>query len=167
MRKYLSVIALLWAGLTLSACGGVHSVVSTPPSGIDGIRMVTIAPVEVESKEQNANALALNAKWKDMARYELRSMLADKQISTSPDSQETVVCHIRVVYGNRALRYWVGFGAGSGSLTVTIELKDQNGNVQYATQSKADLAMGAYGGDMSNVARKTIRTAVREFGSKL
>lgn len=167
MKKYLSVLAFTWVGLTLSACGGVHSVVSKQPSGIDGIRAVTIAPVEVVSKEQNADALSLNAQWKKMAEDELQSLFASKKISISPNSQGTVVCRINVVYGNRALRYWVGFGAGSGSLTVTLELKDKTGNVQYATESKADLAVGAFGGDMSNVAGKAIQTAVKEFGSKL
>ncbi len=104
-----------------------------------------------------------------MAKYELQSMLASKQIAISPDAQETVLCHIRVKYGNSALRSWVGFGAGEGNLTVTIELKDQNGHVQYATKSKAVLAMSATagGGDMSFVVRKTIRTAIKEFGSRL
>jgi hypothetical protein len=142
-------------------------VVSKQPNGIDGIRAVTIAPVEVVSKEQNVDALSLNTQWKKMAEDELQTLFASKKISTSPNSQSTVVCRINVVYGNRALRYWVGFGAGSGSLTVTLELKDKNGNVQYATESKADLAVGAFGGDMSDVARKAIQTAVKEFGSKL
>ena len=167
MKEYLSVLAFILFGLVLSACGGVHSVVLKQPSGIDGIKAVTLIPVEVTSKEQNADAQSLNAQWKKMAEEELQSLFASKKISTSSNSQATVVCRINVVYGNRALRYWVGFGAGSGSLTVVIELKDKNGNVQYATESKADLAVGALGGDMSDVARKAIQTAVKEFGSKL
>ena len=168
MRKYFPVFASMLVGLTLSACGGVHNVVTKQPSGIDSIKLVTVAPVEVTSKEQNTDALSLNAQWKRMAEDELQSLLTSKKIATSSNnSQATVVCRINVVYGNRALRYWVGFGAGSGSLTVTIELKDKSGNVQYATDSKADLAVGAFGGDISDVARKAIQTAVKEFGSRL
>lgn len=166
MKRYLSILAVAGVGLALSACGGVHSVVSRQPTGIDGIRAVAIAPVEVVSKEQNANALALNAQWKKSCEEELQSLFAGKKISVSSDSPATVACRINVVYGNKALRYWVGFGAGSGGLTVTIELKDRGGNVQYATESRADLAVGAFGGNMSEVARKAIQTAVKEFGSK-
>ena len=167
MKKYFLSLAFILVGHTLSACGGVHNVVTKQPSGIDRIMAATIAPVEVVSKEQNADALSLNAQWKKMAEDELQSLFVSKKIAFSPESQATVVCRISVVYGNRALRYWVGFGAGSGSITVALELKDKNGDVQYATESKAHLAVGSFGGDMSDVARKAIQTAVNEFGSKL
>jgi Domain of unknown function (DUF4410) len=167
MKSSLLRASIVFVALTLSACGGIHSVVTKQPSGITGIKAVTVAPVEVASHEQNVDAVALNAQLKKVAEDELRSHLASKNIAVSATSQATVVGRINVVYGNRALRYWVGFGAGAGSLTITIELKDRSGNVQYATETKSDLAVGMFGGDMSAVARSAIQAAVKEFGSKL
>jgi hypothetical protein len=167
MKRYLSVLAFIWVGLALSACGGVHSVVTKPPSGIDGIKAVTLARVEVTSHEQHDDAISLNLQWEKLARDELQSLFASKKISTSPDSPAIVMCRIHVIYGSRAARYWAGFGAGKGTITVTVELKDKSGNVQYATESKAELSVGAFGGDMADVARNTIQAAVKEFGSRL
>jgi hypothetical protein len=121
----------------------------------------------VVSKEQNPDALSLNAQWKTMATDELQSLLVSKNIAASSNGQATVGCRIEVAYGNRALRYFVGFGAGAGHMRVTIELKDSTGTVRYAANSEADLAIGAFGGDMSQVARKTIQAAVKEFAAHL
>lgn len=167
MTKYVTFLVTVGVGLMLSGCGGIHNMVTKQPDGIGMIKAVAIAPVEVISKEQNADALSLNAQWKKMAEDELQSLLVSKNITVSNNTQATIVCRINAVYGNRALRYWVGFGAGSGSLQVNIELKDNNGNVRYATVSKAKLAVGAFGGDMSKVAREAIQTAVKDFGSRL
>lgn len=166
MTKYLTFFLTVWVGLMLSACGGVHNTVTKLPEGFEVVKVATIAPIEVISKEQNPDALALNAQWKKMAGEELQSLLANKKIATAKNAQAIIVCRINAVYGNRALR-WVAFGAGAGSVEVKIELQDKDGNVRYATASKADLSMGVFGGDMSKVAREAIQTAVKEFGSRL
>ena len=167
MKNRILRLVIISVALTVSACGGIQSVITKQPSGLTGIKAVQIASIAVESREQNADALALNAQWKKMAEDELRSQLNAKNIDTPAAGQATVVCRINVVYGNRALRYWVGFGAGAGSLTMVIELKDKAGNVQYATETKSDLAVGAFGGDMATVARSAIQAGVKEFASKL
>jgi hypothetical protein len=153
--------------LALSACGAVHNRVLTPPDNLVALKQVTLLPVEVVSKEQNPDALSLNAQWQTMATAELQSLLASKNIAASSDSQAAVGCRIEVTYGNRALRYFVGFGAGAGHMRVTVELKDSTGTVRYAAKSEADLAIGLFGGSMSNVARKTIQEAIKEFAAHL
>jgi len=139
----------------------------TPPDNIVMLKQVTLLPVEVVSKEQNPDALSLNAQWKTMATDELHSLLVSKNIAASSNGQATVGCCIEVAYGNRALRYFVGFGAGAGHLRVTIELKDRLETVRYAANSEADLAIGGFSGDMSQVVRKTIEAAVKEFTAHL
>lgn len=167
MKNYLMGFLFCSAGLALSACGGVHSVILKQPDGSNEVKAVRLVPVEVVSQEQHEGASKNNERLKKIAEDEMQLLLDDRKISASPDSQEKVECRISVTYGNRALRYWVGFGAGSGSLTVTIELKDKDDNVRYATQTKADLAMGGFGGDMFAVARNAIKTAFKEFGSRI
>jgi hypothetical protein len=167
MNRFLRVITITVLAFALYACGAVHNSVTTQPQNIPALEQVNVLPVEVSSKEQNPDALSLNDQWEKMATDELRSLLDSKKITEAANSDTTVGCRIDVVYGNRALRYFVGFGAGSGHMSVTIELKDKQGTVLYAINSEADLAMGAGGGDMSAVASKTIKEAVKEFGSRL
>lgn len=161
------MIAMTALSVALCACGGVHHRISTPPRNAPTLKQVKILPVEVSSKENNPDALALNEQWKKIALVELQALLDAKKITAADDSDATVGCFIDVVYGNRALRYLVGFGAGAGHMAVAIEMKDKQGTVLYATDSEADLGAGAFGGDMSEVARNTIEEAVKKFGAGL
>ena len=167
MKNIYRLAAMAAALFALTACGGVHNTVITEPSNGFIIEQTTLLPVSVKSRETNKDAQALNAKWKSMAESQLRTLLNNENIKIVKDSTTTVNCTIDVTYGNQALRYFVGFGAGSGHINVTIEMRDANGEVLYATKSEADLAVGFFGGNMSSVANKTIESAVQEFGSKL
>lgn len=167
MERFIQGIAVMVLFFGLSACGKVHHQIATQPIDSYSVQQVAVTTVEVSSKEQNQDALSLNDQWKEVATEELQSMLDTKNIVTTDNSDTIVGCRIYVVYGNRALRYFVGFGAGAGHMDISIELKDRQGTILYATQSKADLAMGGFGGDMAQVARKTIIEAVKEFGARL
>lgn len=48
--------------------------------------------------------------------------------------------------GNQALRYFVGFGAGKGSLVVQASFCDRSGKVLATILSQGDISMGAFGG---------------------
>ena len=167
MNKFLQVITIIVFAFALYACGGVHHKIATQPQSIPALKQAKLLSVEVSSKEQNPEALSLNDQWKKIATDELQTLLDTKNIIATNNSDTTFGCKIDLVYGNRALRYIVGFGAGAGHMRVTIELKDKHGAVLYATNSEADLAIGVFGGDMSEVARKTIVAAVKEFGARL
>lgn len=167
MKKFVRVITIILLTFALYACGGVQHKIVAPPQNISELKQVKLLPVEVSSKEKNSNALALNDQLVKIATDELQSLLKTKDIMVMNNSDTTMSCRIDVVYGNQALRYFVGFGAGSGHMSVTLQLKDKHGNLLYATNSKADLAMGGFGGSMSKVARKTIVEAVKKFGAPL
>ena len=167
MNNFLRVITITLLAFSLYACGGAHHKIATPPQNIPTLKQVKILSVEVNSEEDSADALSLNEQWKKLATDELQTLLASKSIMVMDDCDLTVGCRIDVAYGNRALRYIVGFGAGKGHMSVIVELKDKHGSVLYATNSEADLAMGAFGGDMSQVAKNTIVEAIKEFGARL
>ena len=154
-------------GAAISACGSVHNKVVAQPDSVEALKQVNLLPIEVTSMEQSTEALRLNEQWGAMAREELQSVLAAKSVAVASDAQPTVSCKINIKYGSRALRYVVGFGAGTGSMRVQIELRDETGRVRYATETAADLSIGAFGGDMASVARKSIRSAAKDFGSRL
>lgn len=163
--RTISVLVVVTA--LLSGCGGIHSTVTTPPNSVVGLKLAVISPVAVTSKEQNADALALNDEAKKLAAEELQSMLASKGIAGGVEGDVLVTCAIDITYGNKALRYFVGFGAGAGHIKVRLTLKDASGSVRYATLTESDLAIGAFGGDMKKVMREAIRAAVKEVGSRL
>jgi hypothetical protein len=160
--KYLAVLL----AITLSACGGVKNYVEKQPGDLAKFKQVSVGTVAVSSKESNPDATAFNAQWKSMLTDRLQGMLQDRGRLASK-AKTRVDAQVHVVYGNRALRYWVGFGAGAGSIRIVIELKDAAGSVVYSTRTEADLGMGMFGGDMSKVASKAIDAAVADFGKRI
>jgi hypothetical protein len=167
MRMQWRWIGMIVAAMTLCACGGVHHRVTPKAQDLPALKQIVVLPVEVNSKEQTPEAQALNEQWKKIAADELRTLLDARGIAAAAGGDFTVGCFVNVVYGNRALRYMVGFGAGAGHMSVAIELKNRQGTVLFATTSEADLAAGAFGGDMAGVARSTILEAVKKFGEGL
>lgn len=153
--------------LTLSGCGGIHNVVNTSSNTAGQYRQLAVLPVELSSTDTSPQVVALHEEWKKFAADQIQQLLAVKGITAADQGETGIVCHIEVAYGNRALRYFVGFGAGAGHVTVAIEMKGAGGKVLYSGTSKADLAIGAFGGDMKDTVRKTIQAAVKEFGSHL
>ena len=57
--------------------------------------------------------------------------------------------------GNRALRMFVGFGLGKGTLSVQTSLKDKSGASLGAVNSETALRMGFFGGSLNNVIKAT------------
>jgi hypothetical protein len=171
--KWISIVPLfklllmLLLALTLAACGGVHTAVVTEPDNIDVLKEITLLPPDVTSVELGRNERASNAYLKSLAVSELQALLNTKRIVLSDKSKATLGCRINVDYGNRNLRYIVGFGAGAGHITIEIELKDGTGVTRYATKSEADLSFGAFGGDMSDVSIIALQDAFKAFGTKL
>lgn len=166
MRTISIALPLLVTAMLLGACGRLHTtVVTEPTSAVTGLKKIGVAPVTVTSKEQNPDARQFNDQWKRMAADEIQSMLSAKGARGSGGG--TVECKIHVVYGSRALRYFIGFGAGSGAVEIDLALKDAGGRVVYATRSEADLGGGGFGGDMPATVRKAIAGAVKDFGSRL
>ena len=67
------------------------------------------------------------------------------------DATLTWNCDVDVKYGNRAMRYFVGFGAGSGHVNSTITAEDRVKETKYRSGADSDLAMGGLGGDIGAV----------------
>jgi len=167
LNRIASIVVSLLVTLALSGCGNVHTETIKPSEIAQPPREVVLAPVQVTSVEQDADVITMDAQWSKMATEQLQTMLAGKKIAISPDAPATVLCRIQVRYGNRAMRYLVGFGAGRGNIDVSIGLQDKDGKTLFTTDSKAHLAVGLFGGDMPGVVSDAIQAAVTEFGSKL
>ncbi len=160
------LLLLVALGLAASGCGRVAHMVKVQPPAATSLRGTTLGEVRVSSEDPNADALILNEDLKRVATQELQALLASKRGSDTTQKQ-TIEAQVEVDYGNRALRYFVGFGAGKGWIHVTISLKGADGNVIYSSFSEAVLGIGIFGGDMKAVAENAIKQAVNDFGSKV
>ncbi len=160
------LLLLLALGLAAPGCGRVAHMVKVEPPAATTLRGTALGEVRVTSEDPNADALTLNEDLKGVATRELQALLASKGGAGTANKQ-TIEAQIEIDYGNRALRYFVGFGAGKGWIHVTISLKGADGNVIYSSFSEAVLGIGAFGGDMKAVAENAIKQAVSDFGSKV
>lgn len=53
--------------------------------------------------------------------------------------------------GNRALRYFVGFGAGSAKTLIETKYYDKSDNLLGKLKTKSSLSMGIFGGDSNEI----------------
>lgn len=171
-------IALLFVCMfvftSIIGCGrtGVRTIQG--PMDISNYNKIYVADADVSSREQTDEHRDLNVKYSQFAKDEMVKALEQKSrfrilenIGSSPDTL-TIESKIDIVYGSRALRYSVGFGAGSGSIIFNIKLKAiSSGEVKLEIESHADLSMGAFGGSIEGVIQDNIKKTVSEFAAKL
>ena len=66
--------------------------------------------------------------WQQFARSEFENYVDEshykliKQLSDNPQKTLIINLDINMKYGNRALRYWVGFGAGKGNVNSVLSV---------------------------------------------
>lgn len=170
MRKVYCVIFLV-AGLVLilTSCGRVHHRVITQAEYFPELKQVKLVPTEVKSREQHKHARDINEQVRIKADDRFQGIIVSKGIEISDACESVLSCRVYVRYGNRALRYFVGYGAGAGRVSVKIELKDNQDTIIYATETTSDLAMtvGDVGGDMIPLIDKVIGQAMDKFVEKM
>lgn len=168
----ISVILLLLVAIV--GCGKAHIKTLQEPINLSGYNFIYVAPAKVSSKEQTEQAKTLNAKWVLLAKETVTRTLKKNRkytISERPAQLQnslTLDTTIDIVYGSRALRYKVGFGAGAGSCTVRLTLKDSSsGEVKYEVENKTDLSVGLWGGSMDKLIKKNIKGVVKQLGRQI
>jgi len=178
LTRYLPPMLLLLV-LTLIGCGPTHvrtDHVRTEMASADihQYEKVFILGVDVDSQEETARDSAeLQAKmdeWEIFARGELESYVNDShyQMLTEPPgaAEKALIMNLDIdmVYGSRAKRYWVGFGAGRGSVDSVLTASDnQTGEQKFRAVAESDLSVGGFGGDMGEVLKKNVRELVDQY----
>jgi hypothetical protein len=80
------------------------------------------------------------------------------------DSEKTLVYRfVDFDEGSRALRYFVGLGAGSSKMTVEVEFRDAEGRVRGQVRSQGVLGMGFLGGEGAQAADAAAEGVVEEI----
>ena len=104
-----------------------------------------------------------------MTKFDTRINKCDfDKLKAIPSDTLLVDVDIDMIYGSRVLRGVVGFGAGSGHSTVTINLIDpQSKEIKFSTTEKENLSMGFFGGSMNGVVKRSIQESIQKFVAEL
>jgi len=188
-RISIILIAAIVAMLTACSSGPVRT--ETQADDLNRYRNAYIADVVVRSTENSANAQAENREVEQFARAELQRIIeasryrylparptstavtdagkelgADNGAPVSDELAKTLAVSLSmdITWGNRALRYLVGFGAGHGRISSTLTVKDgATGAVKYRASKDSALAMGLFGGSMEPIVRENIAGLLAEY----
>lgn len=134
---------------------------------------IIIADVRVYSTEEAAKSNdELQTKleeWQSFARSELENRVAagnDQLVDGSDAAGEALAMDldVEVRYGNRALRYWVGFGAGKGRVESVLTVRDAyTDEEKFRAVAESDLAVGGFGGDIEKVLKSNIAELLDQY----
>lgn len=139
-------------------------------------KYLQISELDIASDSTDPGALEANTRiiqsFKDTA-SESVSKTAIKVIDPSKGADETsgvlvLKGKVDVHYGSRALRYWVGFGAGKGYATITIKGIDKSTNEEkYSDETSIELSMGGFGGSVEAMIKNEIAVMIKKFTNTL
>ncbi len=160
--------------VTVTGCGKAHFKTIKEATDLSAYNDIYVSNTVISSHEQEENFQALNVEFAQFYKDEVVNAVAQKSqyslIEAPASSAASLVIEssINIIYGSRALRYWVGFGAGKGSVVINMKLKDAAASeVMFELESKSDLSVGAFGGSMDKVIKNSIKKIVRQFVAKL
>ena len=161
----------------LAGCGAAHVNTNTNEVKLPSYSAASIGKVSVYSNEKNAATnQALQDKlsrWQAETRAKIESAVTGSNLrlieaaesnSESADKRLIFAIDSNVRYGNRAVRWAVGFGAGKGGVSSKLTVTDAvSGAVVYSAAAESDLAMGGAGGDMDSVFAANIDKLLAQY----
>lgn len=169
-----SLAALLVVTMILFGCGTPHTVTMRDPEDLSGYDKLYVAEIDISSAEESEEAVAANARYAQFTSEAIRSALAQKPrysvVDLAGPTLNTLCIEttIRVVYGSRAARWVLGFGAGEGTIDISMRLVDPATNkIKMDLHSSSELSVGAFGGSMDSVIEASIKQTVAQFVEKL
>lgn len=165
--KVSSVIILAMLSL-LQSCGSAHVKPNIVSGDLNEYATASISSINIESREQNGDSLEMNRAMEAYAREKLGLLISEnlyiEQTAAAVDGHLEFNLEMDIVYGSRAARYWVGFGAGKGTVRSSFTVVDsKTKQVKYSSTGESDLAMGAFGGSMEAVIKKNIDKLLEGF----
>jgi len=166
--------ALVFLVATLYGCGVAHVRTEVESSDLHQYDKVFISKIDVHSQEEaakdNAKLQDLMIEWESFARDELEGYVNEShyQLMSEPptSAEKALVINLDadLAYGNRALRWAVGFGAGQGGVDSVMTVTDsQTGEEKFRAVAESDLVMGGAGGDMQATLKTNIKQLVDQY----
>tara|TARA_B110000908_G_C10217287_1_gene433417 strand:- start:921 stop:1577 length:657 start_codon:yes stop_codon:yes gene_type:complete len=177
MKRYnnLKSALILTMLATLSACGSAPLIkTNIQTEDLDEYDNMLISDVRVYSNETEAEynvelteklegwkfySKALLETYISNSKYNLVTSLGDAEGSTL-----LVDLDVNVLYGNRALRWAVGYGAGEGGVDSTLTVTDAvTEEVKYKSQADSNLTMGVAGGDVGDMLEENVQNLIQQY----
>lgn len=85
-------------------------------------------------------------------------------VSTEKKDVPTIVGEIHEYdKGSQALRYWIGFGAGTGNMKTAWKVTDPNGEEIGSCNIDGSISAGIFGGNFYNVHEEAAKAFVKFF----
>ena len=167
MRQRILKISVTFCLLLLiQACGRTH-IKPIITSDLNQYTHAYISEINIKSKEKNSDALEINENMKAYTHDEFKKFIKKERFRQATSSDFNALefkVDVDIIYGSRALRYWVGFGAGKGIVKSTFEAIDSHtGEVKYSASGASHLIMGFLGGSMKKVIRNNIHRLLAKF----
>lgn len=172
MMRYLLIAVTV---LLVSGCGTAHVRTDQAAAPLESYTQLHVDNVAVSSTEKDEKFVTLNEEFDEYATSRLLGVIKEVgRFQLVTDGQESEVdtivaeANIDVTYGSRAKRYWVGFGAGKGSVRSTLVLRDAaSKETLLQLSSDSDLTVGAFGGSMDATIRDNIDELMVELKRQL
>ena len=172
--KLTQSLVVVIALLGLYGCGSAQVKTDTQTPDMRQYDNVLIRDVKVYSLEEaakdNDELQKKLQQWASFSKTELEGYARRSPYelvnSLKNVSGKTLIVDldVNVKYGNRALRWAIGFGAGSGAVDSTLTMRDANsGKVKFHSQAHSDLSIGFAGGDMELVLQENIRELLKDY----
>lgn len=151
MKKVLSLVILT---TVLSACSTTSSLMQN--------NQVT------NNTKQHSYMISVDADQPVFEQYFAKALdqqLINNNIKKDLENSDTMIKYeLDFDKGNRALRYWVGFGAGKAKAHVKVYLINKQNHQQIAViTTDATMSMGAFGGDANSV----LENAAKDISKKI
>ena len=176
--KSIKVSLIKWLALglvvALSACASTKQATFSSADDVKLYKVVRLSDLAIASDEATEGANEANERIKS---YYMDAMAkavttTNRNVVSAADvpAQGRVLVidgRLDVHYGSRALRYWVGFGAGKGSATITLTARDgASGQEKYKDVRTVELTMGAFGGSFEDMIKARIGEQIQQFTTK-
>ena len=164
--KHVAAVVLI-VGAT--GCASTKQAEFESASDLNSYKVIQVADTKITSDEANSGAVEANNRIKSFYSESVSKSLTSVNkavVSSQSASSGALVLESRVDihYGSRALRYWVGFGAGKGHATITLTGKDSvTGEEKYKDVRTLSLSMGKFGGSFEEMIKQKISEQVKKF----
>ena len=174
IHKSIKILSVIGISFLLYACGTAHVKTDVAAQDLHQYANIFIQDVRVYSNEASAkNNAPLQEKlkgWQSYTRGQLETYVNSSKFTLVQSLDDIKVdtllidLDVNVKYGNRALRWAVGFGAGKGGVDSTLTVKDaKTGEVKYKAYADSDLSGGGAGGDIGDVLEENIRELIKQY----
>lgn len=169
-----------WSGVLaialISACATTNQTSFLSSNDVKLYHLVHVSELSISSDQSTDGVNEANERIKSFYKEEMskaisankKSALPSSFADSPPDEKILVVdSSLDVDYGSRALRYWVGFGAGKGNATLTLTARDKGtGEEKYNDVRTVELLMGEFGGSFEKMIKARMGEQIQQFANE-